>query len=52
MDEYYRKRTTLGADVEPCDVAAAITWFASNLSCKTTGNVINVDGGVPSAYPR
>ena len=52
LDEYYRKRTTLGADVEPYDVAAAITWFASNLSCKTTGNVINVDGGVPGAYPR
>ena len=53
LEEYYRKRTTLGVNILPDDIAEAVLHFASEQrSGKTTGNVLNVDGGVPAAYPR
>ncbi|MEN3284458.1 MAG: hypothetical protein V7607_5598 [Solirubrobacteraceae bacterium] len=53
LDEHYRKRTTLGVSVQPKDVAQAVLHFASGArSGKSTGNMLNVDGGVPAAYPR
>jgi rhamnulose-1-phosphate aldolase/alcohol dehydrogenase len=53
LDEYYRARTTLGVNVLPDDVAEAVLHFASETrSGKTTGNMLNVDGGVAAAYPR
>jgi rhamnulose-1-phosphate aldolase/alcohol dehydrogenase len=53
LEEYYRKRTTLGVNILPEDIAEAVLHFASDLrSGKSTGNVLNVDGGVPAAYPR
>ena len=53
LEEYYRKRTTLGVNILPDDIAAAVLHFASpRRSGKSTGNVLNVDGGVPAAYPR
>ena len=52
LEEHYRARTTLGVNVLPQDVAQAILLFASDRLHKTTGNVLNVDGGVAAAYPR
>jgi rhamnulose-1-phosphate aldolase/alcohol dehydrogenase len=53
LDEYYRKRNTLQVSIYPEDVAQAILHFASApRSGKSTGNVLNVDGGVAAAYPR
>ncbi|MBS1888603.1 MAG: bifunctional aldolase/short-chain dehydrogenase [Actinobacteria bacterium] len=53
LEEHYRRRTTLGVNVYPADVAAAVLHFASaRRSGKTTGNMLNVDGGVAAAYPR
>ncbi len=53
LDEYYRARTTLGVNVLPDDVAEAVLHFASEArSGKSTGNILNVDGGVAAAYPR
>jgi NAD(P)-dependent dehydrogenase (short-subunit alcohol dehydrogenase family) len=53
LEEHYRKRTTLGVNIVPEDIAQAVLHFASNVrSGKSTGNVLNVDGGVPAAYPR
>jgi rhamnulose-1-phosphate aldolase/alcohol dehydrogenase len=53
LEEHYRKRTTLGVNILPDDVAEAVLHFASpRRSGKSTGNVLNVDGGVPAAYPR
>jgi rhamnulose-1-phosphate aldolase/alcohol dehydrogenase len=53
LEEHYRKRTTLGVAVFAEDVAAAVLHFASSeRSGKSTGNVLNVDGGVAAAYPR
>jgi rhamnulose-1-phosphate aldolase/alcohol dehydrogenase len=53
LEEHYRKRTTLGVNIVPDDIAEAVLHFASGVrSGKSTGNVLNVDGGVPAAYPR
>ena len=38
--------------VLPEDVAEAIAFFVGPRSNKSTGNVVNVDGGVTAAYPR
>jgi rhamnulose-1-phosphate aldolase/alcohol dehydrogenase len=52
LQKHYRARTRLGVDVHPEDVAEAIVFFATARSAKSTGNFINVDGGVPAAYTR
>jgi rhamnulose-1-phosphate aldolase/alcohol dehydrogenase len=53
LDEYYRKRTTLGVNIVPDDIAQAVLHFASERrSGKSTGNMLNVDGGVSAAYAR
>jgi rhamnulose-1-phosphate aldolase/alcohol dehydrogenase len=53
LEEVYRKRTTLGVNILPEDIAEAVAFFASPMrSTKSTGNILNVDGGVAAAYPR
>jgi len=53
LEAHYRARTTLKVNVVPADVAEAVVFLASTArSGKTTGGVINVDGGVAGAYPR
>ena len=53
LEEHYRKRTVLGVNVVPGDIAEAVLHFASEArSGKSTGNFLNVDGGVSAAYPR
>jgi rhamnulose-1-phosphate aldolase/alcohol dehydrogenase len=53
LEEHYRKRTTLRVNVFPQDIAQAVLHFASpHRSGKSTGNLLNVDGGVPAAYAR
>jgi len=52
LPKFYRGRTKLGVNVYPEDVAEAIGFFAGPRSAKSTGNVVNVDGGVTAAYPR
>jgi rhamnulose-1-phosphate aldolase/alcohol dehydrogenase len=52
LEEFYRGRTKLGVSVYPEDVAEAIAFFAGPRSAKSTGNILNVDGGVSAAYPR
>jgi NAD(P)-dependent dehydrogenase (short-subunit alcohol dehydrogenase family) len=53
LEEHYRKRTTLGVNILPEDIAEAVLHFVSpRRSGKSTGNVLNVDGGVSAAYPR
>jgi rhamnulose-1-phosphate aldolase/alcohol dehydrogenase len=53
LEDYYRRRTALGVNVLPEDVARAVFHFASEArSGKSTGNILNVDGGVSAAYPR
>lgn len=52
LEEFYRQRTTLKVNVTVEDVAEAVLFFASSRSGKTTGAFLNVDGGIPAAYPR
>ena len=52
LQTFYRARTKLGVNVYPEDVAEAIAYFAGPRSLKSTGNILNVDGGVAAAYPR
>jgi rhamnulose-1-phosphate aldolase/alcohol dehydrogenase len=52
LQSFYSGRTKLGVSVYPEDVAEAIAFLAGPRSAKSTGNVINVDGGVTAAYPR
>jgi len=53
LEEYYRQRNTLKVNSLPEDIANAILHFASSRrSRKSTGNILNVDGGVPLSYPR
>jgi rhamnulose-1-phosphate aldolase/alcohol dehydrogenase len=53
LEEHYRKRTTLRVNIFPEDIAQAVLHFASPArSGKSTGNLLNVDGGVPAAYAR
>ena len=53
LEGYYRKRNVLGLNVLPENIAEAVLHFASEArSSRSTGNVLNVDGGVKDAYPR
>jgi NAD(P)-dependent dehydrogenase (short-subunit alcohol dehydrogenase family) len=53
LDEHYRQRNTLKVSILPQDIAEATLHFASERrSGKSTGNLLNVDGGVPAAYAR
>lgn len=52
LEEVYRQRTTLKVNVYPEDLAEAILFFASDRSSKTTGGMLNVDGGLLAAYVR
>jgi rhamnulose-1-phosphate aldolase/alcohol dehydrogenase len=53
LDEHYRQRNTLKVSILPADIAEAVLHFASERrSGKSTGNLLNVDGGVPAAYAR
>jgi rhamnulose-1-phosphate aldolase/alcohol dehydrogenase len=53
LEDYYRKRNVLKVNVKPENIAEAVLHFASEVrSSRSTGNVLNVDGGVKDAYPR
>lgn len=52
LPEYYAKRTLLNAIILPDDIANACFAFAGGLLNKSTGNVLNVDGGLAMAFVR
>lgn len=52
LAEFYAQRTLTKRPILPKDCANAIVWLAGELSGKTTGHVIPVDGGLPEAYLR
>jgi len=49
---YYAKRTLLNEIISPEDIANACFAFVGGLLSKSTGNVLNVDGGVAAGFVR
>ncbi len=52
LPTYYAKRTLLNEMILPEDIANACFVFIGGLMNKSTGNVLNVDGGVAMAFVR
>ena len=52
LPAYYAKRTLLNETILPEDIANACFVFVGGLLNKSTGNAINVDGGVAAAFLR
>jgi len=52
LEAHYRNRSMLKRDVLPEDVAEAIYYFASDMSAKSTGNILNVDAGNAQSFTR
>ncbi len=49
---FYAQRTLTKQPITPTDQAEAIYFLASEKSAKTTGQIINVDGGLAEAFLR
>jgi rhamnulose-1-phosphate aldolase/alcohol dehydrogenase len=52
LEEMYRQRSMLKRSVFPEDIAEAVYFFASDMSAKSTGNIVNVDAGNAQAFTR
>jgi NAD(P)-dependent dehydrogenase (short-subunit alcohol dehydrogenase family) len=52
LPDYYARRTLLHEIIEPEDIANACFALTGGLLNKSTGNVLNVDGGVAPAFVR
>jgi rhamnulose-1-phosphate aldolase/alcohol dehydrogenase len=52
VPDFYRKRSLLGLEVRPRDVAEAALFFASDRSSRITGAWLPVDAGLREAFPR
>ncbi len=52
IEDFYRRRSLLKRSVLPEDIAEAVYFFASELSAKSTGNILNVDAGNVASFTR
>jgi rhamnulose-1-phosphate aldolase/alcohol dehydrogenase len=52
LPAYYAKRTLLNEIILPEDIANACFAFIGGLLSKSTGNILNVDGGVTAGFVR
>jgi rhamnulose-1-phosphate aldolase/alcohol dehydrogenase len=52
LEAHYRNRSLLKRDVLPEDIAEAVYFLSSDMSAKSTGNMINVDAGNAQAFVR
>jgi rhamnulose-1-phosphate aldolase/alcohol dehydrogenase len=52
LEEMYRQRSLLKRSVLPEDIAEGVYFFASDLTAKSTGNILNVDAGNKEAFTR
>jgi len=52
LPAYYAKRTLLNESILPIDIANACFVFVGGLLSKSTGNALNVDGGVAAGFLR
>ena len=52
LQEHYKNRSLLKKEVLPEDIAEAAYFFASDISAKSTGNILNVDAGNVQSFTR
>ena len=52
LPAHYAKRTLLNEIISTDDIANGVFAFVSGLLLKSTGNILNVDGGVAAAFVR
>jgi NAD(P)-dependent dehydrogenase (short-subunit alcohol dehydrogenase family) len=52
LAEFYAQRTLTKRPITPTDQAEAIFLLVSDRLAKTTGQILNVDGGLPEAFLR
>jgi enoyl-[acyl-carrier-protein] reductase (NADH) len=52
LEEHYRQRSLLKRNVFPEDIAEGVYFFVSDISAKSTGNVLNVDAGHAPSFTR
>ncbi|WP_150468395.1 bifunctional rhamnulose-1-phosphate aldolase/short-chain dehydrogenase [Francisella sp. SYW-9] len=52
LEEHYRNRSLLKRNVFPEDIAEATYFLVSDLSAKSTGNILNVDAGHAPSFTR
>lgn len=52
LEEHYRQRSLLKRSVLPEDIAEAAYFLSSEMSAKSTGNIMNVDAGNVQAFTR
>ncbi|MEQ8472836.1 MAG: bifunctional aldolase/short-chain dehydrogenase [Marinoscillum sp.] len=52
LPAHYAKRTLLNEIISTEDIANGVLAFVGGLLSKTTGNILNVDGGVAAAFVR
>jgi len=52
LEEHYRQRSLLKLSVFPEDIAEAVYFLSSDVSSKSTGNIINVDAGNQISFTR
>ena len=52
IEEFYKNRSLLKVNILPEDIAEGVYFFASSNSKKSTGNILNVDGGNITSFTR
>ena len=52
LPAYYARRTLLNEIIYPEDIAKACFVLVGGALSKSTGNMLNVDGGLPQSFPR
>ena len=52
VEDFYKNRSLLKVSILPEDIAEGVYFFASSKSKKSTGNILNVDGGNITAFTR
>jgi NAD(P)-dependent dehydrogenase (short-subunit alcohol dehydrogenase family) len=52
LPKFYAARTILNEEILAEDIAKAVLVFIDGSLAKSTGNILNVDGGIAAVFPR
>ena len=52
LPKFYAARTILNEEILAEDIAKAVLVFTDGSLAKSTGNILNVDGGIAAVFPR